>query len=101
MQCAAVIARSPCRLRTTAAVQKCTSLPFFTRSSAPIAAVPLKATAVGGDTEALGDGDGDGDAPGEPDWSADGTCDGTDPDGTGPDGTGPDGTDGDEGADAE
>jgi hypothetical protein len=63
MQCAAVIARSPCGLSTTAAVQKC---PSFPSNSAPTAGVPSNATAVGGEGEGDGDGEGEGEALGEP-----------------------------------
>src|SRR5215469_13942600 len=62
MQCAAVMARSACLLCTTAAVQKCRSLPFLTVNKAPTAGVPLNETAVGA-TE--GDCDGDGDDAGD------------------------------------
>ena len=47
MQCAAVSSRSPALLRTTLAVQKCVSLPFWSRNSAPTAFVPLNARASG------------------------------------------------------
>ena len=47
MQCAAVISRSPALLRTTLAVQKCVSLPFWSGNSAPTAFVPLNARASG------------------------------------------------------
>ena len=47
MQWAAVSSRSPALLRTTLAVQKCVSLPFWSRNSAPTAFVPLNARASG------------------------------------------------------